>query len=151
MNYTIDFDTEELKKAYSSTISNFSTFSKNFLLRLTLIGQQEARSKSPRKTSNLMASIQVKANSEQGEVFTKTKYASFLEFGTGIYGARGAPILPRKAKVLAFKIDGRLVFRKSTKGVKPYNYFKAGKEKIAEQIPAELVQLSKQIAKSLQF
>ena len=47
-----------------------------------------------------------------------TPYAKWVHSGTGIYAGRGR-IHPRKAKVLAFKIGGKMVFAKSVKGQRP--------------------------------
>ncbi len=46
-------------------------------------------------------------------------YASFVRDGTGIYGARGQAIKPKKGKALRFEIGGRTVFRVSVQGQKP--------------------------------
>jgi hypothetical protein len=43
-------------------------------------------------------------------------YALFVMKGTGIYGPTGQRIKPKTAKLLAFRIDGQLVFAKSVRG-----------------------------------
>lgn len=42
----------------------------------------------------------------------------YHELGTGIYGPKGRPIVPVKAKMLHFKVNGKDVFAKSVKGIK---------------------------------
>lgn len=47
-----------------------------------------------------------------------SKVGGYLEEGTGIYGPKGRPIRPVKAKALVFKINGQLIFAKEVKGMK---------------------------------
>lgn len=47
-----------------------------------------------------------------------SKVGAYHETGTGIYGPKKRPIVPVKAKVLHFKINGKDVFAKSIKGIK---------------------------------
>lgn len=48
------------------------------------------------------------------------RYAGWLERGTGIYGERGTPIVPKTAKYLSWVgKDGKRYFAKSVKGIKP--------------------------------
>lgn len=47
-----------------------------------------------------------------------SKVGGYLEEGTGIYGPKGRPIRPVKAKALAFKVDGQWVITKEVKGMK---------------------------------
>lgn len=49
----------------------------------------------------------------------------WLNFGTGIYGPRATPIVPVRAKALAFMgKGGNMVFAKSVRGMKPRPYIK---------------------------
>lgn len=50
---------------------------------------------------------------------TNLPYARWLQEGTGIYGKQGTPIVPINAKVLAFKINGKMYFARSIKGTQP--------------------------------
>ena len=53
-------------------------------------------------------------------VFTNTEYAQFVHDGTGIFGPRGAPIVPVAAKVLHWIAKGgEEVFARSVKGSPP--------------------------------
>ena len=52
-----------------------------------------------------------------------TVQAAVLEHGSGIYGRTGARITPRRASVLRFVVDGRVVFARSVKGVKATHWF----------------------------
>ena len=48
--------------------------------------------------------------------------SDWMRFGTGIYGPRGKPITPKRAKFLRFTTGGRVVFAKSVRGMKPNDY-----------------------------
>ena len=52
-----------------------------------------------------------------GPDLKSTPYALYVHSGTGIYAGRGR-IYPKRAKVLAFKVGGKMVFAKSIKGQK---------------------------------
>lgn len=48
----------------------------------------------------------------------------WLEFGTGIYGPRRHPVVPRRAKFLRFAgRNGRIIFARSVRGIKPRRFF----------------------------
>lgn len=55
----------------------------------------------------------------QMTIYPKMEYAKYVNFGTGIYGPKKAPITPKNAKFLAFRYKGNWVFTKSVKGSKP--------------------------------
>jgi HK97 gp10 family phage protein len=66
-------------------------------------------------------------------VSTNVFYARYQEEGTGIYGPKGRPILPRRAKVLRFIPKSKrstaipfspFVFAKSVKGSKARHYMR---------------------------
>ena len=52
-------------------------------------------------------------------VGTNVNYALFVHEGTGIYGPKGRPIRPKRAKFLKFQIKGRgkFVYAKQVKGM----------------------------------
>jgi hypothetical protein len=55
-----------------------------------------------------------------GRVGTNVKYAHWLHRGTGIYGPRHQRIVPVRARFLRYQDDsGRIVFRRSVRGVRP--------------------------------
>lgn len=80
-------------------------------------------------------SVEVRAGGTQG-----VGYAAYLEFGTGIYGPKGRPIVPVRAKALRFPAAGAGVrlsdnltkaqqragggwqFRRSVRGIRPVRY-----------------------------
>lgn len=52
---------------------------------------------------------------------TNVYYAFWVHEGTGIYGPRHTPIVPKRARYLRFKPKGmaKYIYRKSVKGMKP--------------------------------
>lgn len=46
----------------------------------------------------------------------------WILFGTGIYGPRRRPIVPKRAKFLRFNVGGRVVFARSVRGMKKRNF-----------------------------
>ena len=52
---------------------------------------------------------------------TNVKYALYVHEGTGIYGPKGIPIRPRRAKFLRFRPGrrGRWVYARQVKGMRP--------------------------------
>lgn len=76
----------------------------------------------PAKTGTLRRSVNLRLFNIGVEVGPNSKYASWVHNGTGIFGPYGTPIVPKKAKVLAFKVGGKMIFARSVKG-QPANPF----------------------------
>ncbi len=103
--------------------------------RLTL--EAEAKRLVPVKTGHLRRSITSETRPLNGGVVgivgTNVKYASFVEFGTGIYGPEKKPIAPVTKKALAWgKVLGHTAagapvkefVRRSVKGMRPRPYLR---------------------------
>lgn len=67
-------------------------------------------------------------------------YALYVEQGTGLYGPRGAKIVPVTAKALAWTSNGQTFIRTSTKGMTPRRYM----EKILAAATPQLTTLFEQ-------
>lgn len=64
-------------------------------------------------------------------VGTNVEYAAFVHEGTGIYGPRRAPIVPRNpGGVLVFKVAGKTVFARSVKGMPGRPFLRAAMEQV---------------------
>ncbi|MDP9469054.1 MAG: hypothetical protein M3Q71_00085 [Chloroflexota bacterium] len=100
----------------------------------SLVGYQAtARQLAPISSGHLRGSIQLeparrRGNTIEGSVGTVVRYAVFQERGTGIYGPAGRPIRPRRAKMLRFKVGGRVVFAREVRGSRPRWYFRGAVE-----------------------
>lgn len=105
------------------------------LLRRGRNVQSRAKVLCPVNHGDLRASIVVELTTVAGKpvirIGSRLKYALPVHEGTGIYGPTGAPITPRRAKVLRFKPAGasEFVFAPSVKGVK-------GRPFLREALPA---------------
>lgn len=86
------------------------------------------RGGAPRRvnTGRLLNSITVDIVMVNGlpaaRVGTNVYYAKWVHSGTGIYGPRGTPIRPVRARLLRFQVDGRWVYAREVRGMKP-NHF----------------------------
>jgi hypothetical protein len=103
-----------------------------------------------RKTGNLGRSIRPGfLSAKSAFVNAEASYAAYVEKGTGIYGPKHKPIVPRKAKVLAWRtgattLSGRSrvkggveqagwAFARSVKGRKPTPFLEPGARKAIEK------------------
>ncbi len=100
----------------------------------SLVGYQAtARQLAPINSGLLRRSIAIeparrRGSTIEGSVGTGLRYAIFQERGTGIYGPAGRPIRPRRAKMLRFKVGGRVVFAREVRGSRPRWYFRGAVE-----------------------
>jgi hypothetical protein len=78
-----------------------------FLARLQTEVTREAKARVPRKTGNLGRSIRAGyLSAHRAYVVADAGYALYVEKGTGIYGPKKRPIVPRTKKALAFHAGG---------------------------------------------
>ncbi|MDQ8708202.1 HK97 gp10 family phage protein [Streptomyces sp. LHD-70] len=98
--------------------------------RVARLTQRDARRLAPRDTGVLKASIRVTVTAEparervRARIGSTLDYALYQEEGTGIYGPRGTPIRPKRAKYLRFKPKGArgFVFAKQVRGSRAHHY-----------------------------
>lgn len=87
--------------------------------------ETEAKRRCPIDTGRLRSSIRTELVTVDGQlaakVGTNVKYAIFVERGTGIYGPRGQPIRPVRARALRWVPRGQneAVFAREVRGMKP--------------------------------
>jgi hypothetical protein len=85
---------------------------------------------SPRRvnTGRLRASIiqriEMRGGKPIGRIGTNVRYARMVHDGTGIYGPRGAMIVPKRAKALRWTKSGKTVFSMRSRGMRPNHYLK---------------------------
>lgn len=87
----------------------------------------------PWRTGNLLQSFRHKTGNLQARWFPTAKYAPYVEFGTGIYGPKGAPIRPTSKRVLSWVnvSGGGGQYVTSSSGRR---YYKAGGAKTSDRI-----------------
>jgi hypothetical protein len=77
-------------------------------------------------------------------VLKSAPQAGWLTHGTGIYGARGTPIVPVRAHALRFELGGKIVFRGSVKGTPKDDFFERAVDAVDRSyVPERLRQLGK--------
>lgn len=106
--------------------------------------QTRIRTDLPKKTVALSRSVMIRFERPAGGEFiarigSSLEYAPYVEYGTGIYGPKGKPIVPVTARALAWpgrpiyatsatksgrtmvakKADVNMIVRRSVKGMKP--------------------------------
>lgn len=65
----------------------------------------------------------------QRTVKSSAKYAIFVNDGTGIYGPRKTPIThPSIGKMFAFQVNGKMIFTRQIKGIKPRKFVERSME-----------------------
>ena len=119
----------------------FSAVAKNLVIDTANQVQQFAMAYAPVRTGALRESITILiTNGGLGAVISPhVGYQVFVEFGTGTRGEfPGHPIVitPKKAKVLRFVVNGRVVYAKKvvSPGMAPRPYMRPAAERVAEPL-----------------
>ena len=95
------------------------------------IGQSPSQYSS---TGTLADSIKIVEKTSTGSLISAlVEYASYLEFGTGIFGPQGQPIVA-KGKAMKFEYQGKTVFAKMTLGQPPQPFMRASKWFIIDNV-----------------
>jgi HK97 gp10 family phage protein len=131
--------------------------------RMVTIARDKAVSEAPIDTGNLRQNLAANSkvvtmgNDFYGVVGTNLvangyPYPQAQEFGTGIYGRHGIPIVPKRKKFLVFKPKGssKYVFAKSVKGIKPKFFMKKAMEEVKSRV-GEIMQIGAEIVNKLSF
>ncbi|RMD67350.1 MAG: HK97 gp10 family phage protein [Cyanobacteria bacterium J149] len=107
------------------------------MIKATNIFRLKAVEEAPIRKGILRKSIltEVSNNGETGKVYSKLEYARYQEEGTGIYGKRKTPIVPKRAKYLRFKTkSGKIVYARKVRGTKPKYFMKKGLKYLQQRI-----------------
>jgi hypothetical protein len=67
-------------------------------------------------------------------ISSNTKYRWWVHEGTGIFGPHKKPIVPVRASVLRFEINGKVIFAKSVKGQKPNRFIDRSIDKTRQRV-----------------
>jgi hypothetical protein len=107
------------------------------------VGQSDSGYSSTGKLSdNIKVSFSSKINSL---IESLSDYASWVEFGTGIFGPRGEPIVPKKSKVLSFIYKGRRIATKFTLGQPPNPVMRGSVWYIKDNIRETIIKIQKTV------
>lgn len=130
----INVDTSNLK-----VTKNGENFKNKLLDQLSRNAKIILEKNTPRQSGRGANNYKITKSGDKHEVSNNAHYLIFPNIGTGIYGARHAPIRPKRAKVLHFHWKGREWFLKSVKGQKPQKFVERSTGEIIRSIESSLV------------
>lgn len=112
---------KELRRDLKKAGGNADRLVTNAVTNSTSRIQQEVRGRALHRTGTLQRSVLVRNKGLNGEVSVNAKQGIFIEEGTKDHG-------PVRAKVLRFRIGGKLIYTQRVKGIKARPFFKPGVE-----------------------
>jgi hypothetical protein len=121
---------DRLAEAFAKSPEIVGENMRDALNRSAFKAESIAKQEAPVQYAHLRGSIHTQGATStllEARVGTNLDYAIHQEFGTGIYAGKG-PIVPKRAKVLAWQSGGQWHFAKSVKGVQGKFFFKKAKE-----------------------
>lgn len=143
------------KKLEGAEASTFGVPVRHFFKESAKVLWSEVFKRTPRRTGNLQQHLFSHVDASQMPKWARVgfqplKYAPYVEFGTGIYsiypGAKLQPITPVTKKALAWKgPDGKMIVRKSVKGMHPRQMLALGWVASVPKIEALLKVCAKEI------
>lgn len=140
----------ELGKRFQNAPKAVEAGSKAMLDTATLMVQGKAKELAPVDKSTLRKSILREVTADFGKVGSNIPYAKYQEFGTGVYGPKGSPIVPKRAKFLAWQSKGGQWIRaRSVAGVKPRHFLQGGLDELRKNIKQVMEIATRTIIKSL--
>lgn len=125
--------------------ANADVLVKSALVNSATEVQSQQRTRAAHRTGTLQRSILTEIRYPEAIVTVQEKYGLYLEQGTGIYGPNATPIVPKRAKALAFTAGGSLVFAKSSKGIKKRPFFVPGYQAATGFINSQFVQVAERL------
>ncbi len=152
----------ELRRRIEQAPQHIADVKYKMLDRMVRITSEKAIMEAPIDTGNLRQNLRsnskvVTLGSEfYGVVGTNlvdhgAPYPIYQEYGTGVYGKYGRPIVPKKKKFLIFKNkSGKLIFAKQVQGTRPKRFLKKGIEELRSRL-GEVVRLGHEIIDKLSF
>ena len=133
---------DELKAAFLKAPEVVARNLKDAVGKTAFSVEGKAKSYAPIQYGNLRGSIHtegptVLSTNVEAAVGTNVKYALWQEKGTGIYAGKG-PITPKSKKFLAWKQNGKWIFARQVKGIKPKLFFKKARTEALPLLEANL-------------
>ncbi len=103
-----------------------AVLTKSGLMILSIAKQEAPRQKSTLANSLTASPPEKVGNNYSTSVGSNVEYAPYQELGTGLYGPKHERIRPRNAKALKMTIGGSVIFRKTSKGIRPKKFLEKG-------------------------
>lgn len=98
---------------------NSKKIKKNFLKGSGNKLYKDARKNTPTRDGTLRGAWDLNIGDNEVKVSNATKYATWVDQGTGLYGPLKKEITPRESPFLQFEIDNQIIRTFSVKGMKP--------------------------------
>lgn len=93
-------------------------------------------------TGELEKSIKVSYSSKiKSFIDAMVEYASWVEFGTGIFGKSGGPILPKSGKVMIFPFQGKTIAASMVLGQPPNPFMRGAIWYVSDNIKDTIVKI----------
>jgi len=141
----LDRVVEEFKKAPKVVNERLQNGVKNAGKTILSIEKQEA----PIGQGHLRRNIQFSYSPISAMVWPSVGYAVFVNEGTGLYGPRKDYIRPKRAKVLAFKKGGKMIFTKRVAGQKANPFVERTRDKAEPKLNKIFDDMLKEITEKI--
>ncbi len=146
MGYTIKVDNlGEIRSAFTKSPQVVAGHLERGVKDAGAVILEREKREAPVRSGTLRRSIEMSYKPISVSITPKSGYAYFVHFGTGLFGDRKDLIRPKRAKVLAFKVGGKMVFAKYTKGQKPNAFV----ERTASGVEMPINRIFDQILKNI--
>ena len=93
----------------------------------------------PQQSSNARNNYKIIKRENEHEVRNDNRYLPWVNDGTGVYGPRHTPIVPKTARVLHFNWRGKEWFLKSVKGQKPQKFVERSMIEVMRSVESAVV------------
>jgi len=123
MSYSFEVDPKEVQKLFKVP----DEVGKRAFKYLVMEIHQGFIDESPVDDGELQKWQRRKINDWEYQIYDGPEYALYVALGTGIYGPKKKPIVPKRAQFLRFvNKQGKVIYTKSVKGQKPNPYHERG-------------------------
>ncbi len=115
-----DSGLKELQRQIEQVAQHLESVPETVVDELSIIAEDAAKASAKHSTGTLASSISTTKHDNQAKVISKSPYAVFVEFGTGIGRPSSDPLDTKAMAEMGYVVDGR------GHGEKGWNYFKDG-------------------------
>ena len=139
-----------LTSRFHNAPAKINNATKHMMNVATMMVWGKAKELAPVDKGTLRTTMLRTYNADEGRVGSNLPYAKYQEFGTGIYGKSGVPIVPKRARMLAWTTKGgQLAFAKSVRGVPAKHFLQGGIDELKRNINQVLDIAAKLIVTSI--
>ena len=118
---------------------NFHKFKDKLLDQISTNTKTLFEKNTPQQSSKARNNYKIIKRENEHEVRNDTRYLPWVNDGTGVYGPRHTPIVPKTARVLHFNWRGKEWFLKSVKGQKPQKFVERSMIEVMRSVESAVV------------